>query len=407
MKFGLVCMALMAVFLGTMLTGCNRQSAPDSKRPVDQPPRLVQFEPAQIRVWPQILQVTGTLAAQERVVLSAKVAGRLETVTVDIGSNVRKGDVLATIEPRDYELRLAQAAANLAQARAMLGLPSEGNQDIVQLDEVTAVRQAQAVLDEATKSRQRIRDLQRAGIASQSELDTAEATYAVAVTRHETAREEARTRLASLGGFRAAFELAAKQLADATIRAPFNGVVQDRTAGIGEYLSPGTPVLQLVQTDPLRLKLDVPERSAALIRLGQTVHLRVEGDTNDYAGSIARISPALVERTRTLLVEADIPAQGNLRPGLFARAGIVFDPSAETLTVPDSAVIVFAGLEKVFTAKDGRAVERAVITGRRDAANIEILRGLEAGESVILTPAGLQTGQPVQDQVNPPAPQRS
>jgi len=314
---------------------------------------------------------------------------------VDIGSVLRQGDLVAQIEPRDYELGLQQAAAALAQARAALGLPLEGEDDRIELERVTAVKQAKAVLEEAGKNRERVKSLSASGIASQSEVDTVESAHTVALARYETALEESRGRMATVAQRRAEFELARKRLADASVRAPFDGAVQARPASVGEYVAAGTPIVQLVKTDPLRLRLEVPERECILVRTGQVVHLFVEGDTNTYSGQIARLSPALDEQTRTLRVEADVPRQGSLRPGLFARARIIVTEQEQALTVPADAIITFAGLEKVVVVQDGKAVEKVIATGRRGQGWVEVMSGIGAGGIVILTPGGLRTGQRV------------
>ncbi len=343
----------------------------------------------------QAIAVTGTLAAQEKSVLSAKVAGRLHLLPVDIGSAAKEGELLAQIEPRDYELGLAQAAAALAEARTALGLPAEGEADHPELEEISAVRQARAVLEEAAANRQRIEALFHSGIAAQAELEAAESSYKVAVSRRDTALEEARARIATVARRRAEFDLAQKQLADTTVRAPFAGAVQARLAHLGEYVAVGSPIVELVKTDPLRLRLQVPERESGLVRAGQAVQLFVEGDTNAYSGDIARLSPALDEDSRTLMVEADVPARGALRAGLFARASIIVDGRQESLSVPAEALVIFAGIEKVLVAQNGAALEKVVATGRRGDGWVEILSGLVAGEEVVLNPGGLRTGQPV------------
>ena len=341
------------------------------------------------------IAATGTLAAQEESTLSAKVPGRLQRLLVDLGSVAREGDVLAQIEPRDYELRLQQAGAALAQARAALGLPLEGDDDRITLGEISSVKQAQAVLDEAGQTRERIESLSKVGVASQAELDAARASYTVALARHETALEEARTRLAALTQRRAEHEIARKQLTDASVRAPFDGAVQARLANVGEYLAAGVPILTLVKANPLRLRLEVSERDAARLRAGQLVRLRVEGDPQVYSGQIARLSPALTEQNRMLRVEADVPNPGSLRPGLFASAQIIVDEHEDVLTVPTNAVVTFAGIEKVVLVRDEKALEKDVRTGRRRADRVEIISGLDAGEGVVLEATGLRTGQRV------------
>lgn len=341
------------------------------------------------------ISATGTLAASERSVLSAKVSGRLQQLNVDVGSVVKEGDLLAQIEPRDYELGLQQAAAALAQARAQLGLSPTNASDLIELPDVNSVKQAKAVLEEAAKNRQRVMSLSQSGIASQSELDTVEAAHTVALMKFEVALEEARSRIATVAQRRAEYELAGKRLADASLRAPFDGTVQARPANIGEYVATGTRTVELVKTDPLRLRLQVPERDASQVAVGQAVRLSVEGDTNRYTGRIARLSPALDDQTRMLLVEADVPRSGSLRPGLFARGQIVIAQNEPTLSIPESCLMTFAGIEKVVVAADGKAVEKVISTGRREGGWIEVLSGLSPGQEAVLNPAGLRTGNPV------------
>jgi RND family efflux transporter MFP subunit len=384
---------IILIALAGLLPSCGRK-APQERQGPAPGVREVRAATAELRTMPKRVFVVGTLSPQERSTLSAKVPGRLEELTVDIGSRIEQGMLLAQIERKDYELRLEQAAAALAQARAALGLPPEESSDKVAPGDVPSVQQAAAVLEEATRARQRIQDLAKAGIAPQHELDSAEAAFRVAQARHEAALQEARTRMAALAERRAEYNLARKQLEDTRITAPYPGAVQERRAGLGEYLSPGTPILDVVKTDVLRLRLEVPERSSMLVKPGQQVYVTVEGDTNRHAGAITRLRPALDEQTRMLVIEADVPAGEALRPGLFARAEVITG-SDEQLAVPSDALITFAGVQKVVTIEEGKAVEKTVSTGRSGSDWIEITAGLKSGEVVVLNPAGLRTGQPV------------
>ncbi len=388
---GLMFLGLAAAFLA----GCGKTEGAKAGAKSENLARLVKVVRAESKAMARVIAATGTLAAQEKSTLSAKVTGRLVELPVDLGSVVREGELLAQIEPRDHELGLQQAAAALAQARTALGLALEGEDDRIDLEQVSVVRQAKAVLEEATANRERVKSLSQSGIASRSELDTVDAAYKVALSRYDTALEEARTRTATVAQRRAEYELARKQLADASVRAPFAGVVQARMAHVGEYVAAGTPILALVKTDPLRLRLEVPERECPLVRPGQAVRLSVEGDTNSYSGQIARLSPALDEQSRMLLVEADVPARGSLRAGLFARANIIVDEHEERLSVPAEALITFAGIEKVVVVQEGKALEKSVVTGRHGQGWVEIISGIGAGEPVVLSPGGLRTGQAV------------
>lgn len=339
--------------------------------------------------------VLGSLVAYDTAVLSVKVPGRLETIPVDFGSAVKRGQLIAQVEQRDYQLRLKQAEAALAQARVRLGLSPTGADDRIDLDQTSAVRQAQALLDEASKNRERLAALVEKGFISRAEFDSADAAYKVALSRHQDALEEVRNRHALLLQRRSELEIARQQLADTAIRAPFDGVVQTRHASIGEYLAEGAPVVTLVRMDPLRLRVEVPERAAPSVRAGQKVRVTVEGDPDSYEGRIMRLGPTINEQNRMLAVEADVQNTGALRPGSFARADIVIDEEDRTLTVPTSAVVTFAGIEKVLVVHSGVAVEKPVTTGRRTSEWIEVTAGVNRDDIIIIEPGNLQSGQPV------------
>jgi multidrug efflux pump subunit AcrA (membrane-fusion protein) len=355
----------------------------------------VRVAPVSLSKLERIITVSGSLTAQDVSPLSVKVPGRIVSVRVDLGSTVREGQVVAEIERKDYELRLNQAQAALAQARALLGLPLEGGDDSIDLDQTSRVKQARAVRDEAEKNQERIRKLSEQKILSESELEAATAAFEVAHNQYENARDEARNRQAILKQRRAEVELALQQLEDTTIRAPFDGAVQERRANLGEYLEAGAPVITLVRVDPLRLRVEVPERESHRVRVGQSVRVFIEGDPTVYTGQISRLSPAINEQSRMLMVEADIPSQGVLRPGAFARAQIVTAGDSSALTIHPSALVTFAGIEKVFVVEGGKALEKFIVTGDRATNRVEVVSGLKEGQLVVLDPGGLQGGQPV------------
>ena len=118
---------------------------------------------------------------------------------------------------------------------------------------------------------------------------------------------------------------------------------------------------------PLRLRLAVPERGASGAKVGAPVRVTVEGDNAVYKGTLVRVSPSIQELGRTLMVEAEIPNErGTLRPGAFAKAEIVTSAAKPTVFVPGAALLTFAGVEKVMSVKDGKAIEIRVTSGRRD-----------------------------------------
>lgn len=360
-------------------------------------PRRVQVAEARVASLTRSVTVSGTLAAEEQAVLSFKVPGRLETLLVDLGTSVSAGQPVARLVPADFDLRVSQAEAALQQARVRLGIDPLGASDVVDLERTAVVREARAVLDEARLRRDRLATFVDRGISSRAELDSAEAALKVADSRYQDGLEEVRTRQALLTQRRVELAIARQQQDDATLNAPFAGMIRERTASLGQFLAAGTPVATLVRVDPLRLRLDVPEREAARVRTGQTVRVRVEGDATDHAGRVVRLSPAITEDSRTLAVEVEVPNRaGRLRPGAFATADIVVDVAEMVVIVPASAIVTFAGIDKVVTIENGKALEKRVELGRREGDRVEVVEGLRAGERVVVEPGNLVSGDPVE-----------
>jgi RND family efflux transporter MFP subunit len=341
------------------------------------------------------ITVTGTLAADEQVMLSLKVPGRVDALLVDLGSVVQRGQIIARLTPTDFELRHLQAEAALQQARARLGLAPDADDASVDVEKTSLVRQARASLDEAKRQHDRISTFVARGLSARADLESAQSQLQIAEGRYQDALEEVRTRQAVLAQRRSELALARQQLDDTVLRSPIDGVVRERHALVGEYRAAGTTIVTVVRQNPLRLQLAVPERAAAEVRVGQTVRVMVEGDSGVYDGRIVRLSPAITEGNRTLPLEAEVPnAAGRLRPGTFAKAEII-TASSSGLVVPTSSLVVFAGVEKLLIVKDGTLHERRVRTGQRYGDNVEIIEGLTAGEVVVSEPAGLGDGAAV------------
>jgi RND family efflux transporter MFP subunit len=327
--------------------------------------------------------------------LSLKVTGRLEELRVDLGSRVRRGDVIARLTPTDFELRAQQAEAALQQARARLGLPLHGTDDTVDVERSSLVRQASAALEEARLQRDRISTFVDRGITAKAELDTANANLQIADGKYADALEEVRNRQAVLAQRKSELALARQQLEDTVLRSPIDGIVRERSAFAGEFRAAGTPIVTVVRQDPLRLQLAVPERSSGEVRAGQLVRVTVEGEHETHEGRVVRLSPSIDQGTRTLAIEAAVPnSDARLRPGSFARADIVVS-EGEALVIPRSAVIVFAGVEKVLAVESGVARERRIRTGTRVGDRVEILDGLSEGTMVITNGGNVADGAAV------------
>jgi len=387
---------LLPIILGS--SACKSSypvSARNNPGPESREPRQVKIAIVSQIPMEETVTVTGTLAAYDQTTVSAKVPGRVKSIAVDLGSAVRSGQIIAQIEQQDYQLRLKQAEAALAQARARVGLTPEGKDDRIDPEKTGTVRQAQAMLDEAKLKLERAENLVQRGVMAKAGFDAAEAEHKVALSRYQDAVEEIRNRQALVVQRRSELEIARQQLADSSVYAPFNGVVQEKRTSIGEYLAAGAPIVNVVKMDPLRLRAEVPERESRSVRVGLAVRVTVEGDSSVYAGNIARISPTITAQNRVLIVEAEVHNNGQLRPGSYARAEIVSADNNAAIAVPVSAVISFAGIDKVILVQDGKALEKPITLGRRTPEWIEVLSGLTTGDSVVINPGNLQSGQPV------------
>ncbi len=396
--------------------GGGKSSKGGGKEAAAEPPRKVQLAKSEEGRLPRVVPATGTLAADERTELAFKVAGRVADIPVDLGSRVQAGQVVARLAPEDFSLRVAQAESTLAQARARLGLQAQGPDTLVDPATTSPVKQAKALLEQARVTRERGRTLFEQQLIPRSDLDKMEADYGVAEAAYQAAIEEAQNRQGVLAQRRAELDLAKAQLADSTLRAPYSGAIEERRVAPGDYVSAGTVALVLVRTHPLRLRLSVPEREAIGLAVGLPVRLSV-GETPENAqgesavgareeapatapnveGRIARLGPSITEASRTLEVEVEIPNRsGALRPGAFARAEIVVQAADPAVLVPTSAVVSFAGVDKVIGVEQGKAVEKRVRLGRKSGDRVEIVSGLDAGESVVLEPGNLTEGQAVE-----------
>ena len=313
--------ALFAGVAGFLLLGCRQEkNGRETKSRTELSPISVKVARVTSTNLDRFISVPGSIVAKDISTLSVKVSGRIKSIQVELGSVVQEGDLIAEIDARDYELRLIETSAELAQARARLSLPLDGLDDRVDPEQTSTMRQVKATLVEAGKKRERIESLSKQRILSESELETANAEYEVALNRYEDARAEVRLRQATLAQRRAAVEVAKQQLADTRIVAPFSGTIQERRSNLGEYTTAGTPLVTLIRLDSLRLRAEVPERESAKIHVGQLTRIWLEGSTNSTLVSVTRLSPAIHAENRTLTIEADVPVSAHFRPGAFVRA---------------------------------------------------------------------------------------
>jgi len=334
------------------------------------------------------VDLQGTLLSPDQAKVSSEVAGIIRDVPVQLGTEVRAGDVLVRLEPRELQLALDRAESAMHQTEAQLGLDrGQNSKQTPSDDQIASVRQALANRDDAKNTFARAEQLHGRGLMSKVDYDTAETRLKVADANYQAALDNARSLRAQLQDRRAAFELAQKKVADAVVRAPVSGSVSERLVQPGEFIRENTPVATIVQMNPLKLKTAIQERHAGLIRPGQTVLFVVEAfPDRQFTGKIAYVSPAVDQATRTFPVEALVDNPDRvLKPGFFAKGVAQTRLDENVLAAPEAAVSTLAGVSTVYVIESGKARQQQVTLGARQNDLIEIVNGLKGDEIVATT----------------------
>lgn len=268
------------------------------------------------------VELVGSLAADEEVVVSAQVAGELSALSVDVGSVVRKGQVIARIDQRDKQLKVEEAEAALKQTLARLGA-REGER--FDPDQNAEVRIAKAQLDSAKTDLDRAARLVEKGDIARSVHAQAVTNHDLALARHQAARNAVAQQLAVVDEQRAALALSRQEIGETVVRAPIGGAVKEKHAARGTYLPVNSQIVTLVRLDPLRVRAEIPESAAAEVRAGQAVTLAVNAfPGRTFTARVVRIGPSLNERTRALTIEAEVSnPQHLLRPGMLVRSQVI------------------------------------------------------------------------------------
>jgi multidrug resistance efflux pump len=381
-----------------------------------------------VREVPSYIQATGSLIADETSNVAPQVSGQVISTPVNIGAFVRQGEVIARLNPRDPQLRLAQAQAGVAQAEAgvhqaeaRLGLQDGGNFNVSTVAEVRAanamLEQAQANLRLAQANEQRYRELVQTGDVAMSvydqyrtQRDTAQAQVNNARQQLESAINTARqsnqaiqSAQAQVESARSAVAIAQQDLANTIIRAPYAGYVSSRPAAVGEYVTPASVVATVLRTNPIKLDLQVPESDVPFINAGMGVSLQVDahGDKN-FSGQVVAVNPAIDPASRSATVEALVENGDNaLRSGMFATARIVRQGGSHVVYVPRSAVVSDQNTQsyRVFVIQNDAAHLRVVPVGTQEGDMIQILNGVNADEVVATSNLDqLYEGAPVRPQ---------
>jgi len=298
---------------------------------------------------------SGTLEAQAKFVVAPKVSGRVERITVDIADSVKRGQVVAELDNDEYVQDVAQAKANLEVARANLA-------------------EAESALETSERDLERVTTLRKRGVASEAQLDTTKANQLAKKVQLEVA-EALVTRAKS------ALETANIRLGYTKITADWTDgdnrrIVAERYMDQGETVSANTPLLLIVELDPIIGVIFVTEKDYARMKTGQPVVLTTDTFPKEqFAGTIDRIAPVFQQATRQARVELRIKnSEQRLKPGMFIRATVVLDSMADAIIVPEQALASRGNHTGVFVlSKDGQTVAwRKVEVGIREGGRVQI-----------------------------------
>ena len=324
------------VFAALFLVSCNKKkkeaanakpAAGAKAPPMKVDGYLVKTEPFQ-----ENIEVPGTIVANEVAEIHPEVSGRIVQLNVAEGKYVSKGTLLAKLYDGDLRAQLNKLQIQLALA------------------EKTEERQAQL--------------LKIQGI-SQQDYDIS---------------------LLQVNSLKADIGILQTSIAKTVIRAPFSGKLGLKAISPGAYVTPATVIAVINQTDQLKLDFSIPEKYTSQIKVGQLVTFTIEGSKKQLGAKIIATESNVMENTRSLTVRAAVIGKDEaLLPGAFAKVQLSFDPDPNAILVPTQAVLPQARGKKVILYKGGTAIFADVTTGVRDSARVQILEGLNAGDTVVVT----------------------
>ncbi len=293
------------------------------------------------------IQAAGDLIAKEDATISSEVGGLVTEILVDEGGALEKGTLVLEIDPERRQLELHSRQARVARA--------------------------EAGLREQERETQRIETLGSRDIASQAQRDEAE-------TQLQRARSELAEARAQLG-------LAERALRDASVRAPFPGLIARRFVSQGEFVSPGQKLFDLVALDPIEIEFRLAEVDCGRVAIGSEIDVRVAPYPDEvFRASVSVISPRIDPATRTLRVKGVLAnPDGRLRPGLFARVDLGVSDRSGVAMIPEDAMLQRADGAVAFRLLDGSRVQRRVLTtGLFQDGYVEVIEGLEIGDLVVV-----------------------
>ncbi len=349
------CVIKNSIFISIIITAlsfvaCSQNVAVESQEPETRSMvNTVKTEEVQIRDFNPVYETTGSLMAHIQTQLKVQVGGEIEMLPAEIGSNVKKGDVLVQIRRVHYELALKQAEANLQQARV--------------------------VLKDREREKARMTNLFGEGFATEQMRDQS-------VTGYEQA-------LAAFQQAQAVRDTASQAVKDTTIVAPYDGVVTGRYVDLGGYVGQGGEVLDMMDLSVLNAEIEIPERYAGQIASGIPVIVKISSRNEERSGEIRAVNPRIESASRTFLVKVEVPNPDlSLQSGLFCTVTIPLPEQKNQIAISRYAVIRDEGRSKVWVVENGKAYQRVITEGPALDGYVMITDGLKRTDRVVVDGMG-------------------
>ena len=280
----------------------------------------------------EILPVTGSIEANESVVLKSEVSGKITGIFFNEGQRIAKGTLLIKVYDDDLQAQLAKASANL------------------KLSEDVEARQRQL--------------LEKEGIS----------------------RQEYDGSFANLQAAQADVALLQSQISKTEIKAPFDGTIGFRKVSPGEYITPGVDIASLVNDNPAKIQFVVPEKYSQMLGRNTVIKYRLEGQYTDRTATVYAVAPTIDQNTRTLQLKALTPnPNGTLIPGAFAKIEVQMQTQNNVVLIPAKSILSESKGQKVYLYRGGKVQPVMVETGTRTNDRVEIVKGIVPGDTVIIT----------------------
>jgi membrane fusion protein, multidrug efflux system len=335
--------AVFALALLASMSSCSKKAEETVSKAPPPAPVKVPLTVASEQPSPDVLTLTGLIAADQRSEVTADTQGKVVSVLVERGQRVKMGQPVVQLDVRTAALSAREAQANLESARAQKKLAEE------------ECKRAQTLLDKG------------------------------AITRSEYDRQSTQctSTLQQVSAAQARADMITKSIAHGLVRAPFDGVVTEKSVVAGEWVAPGRTLFTLVDDDPLRIDLSVPEAAVRAVQKGQKVELSaVAFPDKTFTATITRLGGE-IGRTRSLIVEATLDPQTDLVPGMFAEAHVVIGQTPRPV-VPAEAVVKRGKVWHAFIAVKGELQDRIVQVGPApEPGKLSILQGVNKGDKLV------------------------